>query len=314
MNILVTGSTGLVGSNLVKEVFNRKLEYKHNWIFTNSKTCDVMILSDIKKQLSSNNIDIVIHLAAKVGGIKANKENQLEFLHINAFTSLNMMYAINEYRPNAKLITTLSTCIYPEKLDPGFYPLWEDLIEDGPPQPTNEGYAVGKRLLYSLVKLYNREHRTKHVGLIPSNLYGPGDHFDSPDAHFLAAMISKIKTAQRSDSKTIKLMGNGKPYRQFTYVEDLVNAILACVDKPDISGFFNIATPESKTIRELAEIALKVTGNSGINLEFDAEDGLTGQYNKDVSANKFDSVFGKLNYTSLEDGIKKTWDWYNNAN
>lgn len=309
MNILVTGSTGLVGSCLVDRVFRK--DKINNWTFTNSQSCDLLIKTYLHTELIKCKPDIIVHLAGRVGGIKANKENQLKFLNENAIMALNIMNMSYNFNPNIKIITTLSTCIYPEKLDPGFYPLWEDLIEDGPPQPTNEGYAVGKRLLYSLVKLYNREHNTKHVGLIPSNLYGPGDHFDSPDAHFLAAMISKIKKCVDSGSKTIKLMGNGKPYRQFTYVEDLVTAILACVDKPDISGFFNIATPESKTIRELAEIALKVTGNSGINLEFDAEDGLTGQYNKDVSANKFDSTFGKLNYTSLEDGIRKTWDFYN---
>lgn len=309
MNILVTGSTGLVGSCLVDRVFRK--DKLHNWTFSNSQTCNLFKKVEILQILNQTTPDIIIHLAGRVGGIKANKENQLAFLNDNATMSLNLMNMSYFVNPNIKVITMLSTCIYPEKLDPGFYPLWEDLIEDGPPQPTNEGYAVGKRLLYSLVKLYNREHNTKHVGLIPSNLYGPGDHFDSPDAHFLAAMISKIKKCVDSGSNTIKLMGNGKPYRQFTYVEDLVTAILACVDKPDISGFFNIATPESKTIRELAEIALKVTGNSGINLEFDAEDGLTGQYNKDVSANKFDSTFGKLNYTSLEDGIRKTWDFYN---
>lgn len=311
MNILVTGSTGLVGSNLVKEVFKRKLDNSHNWTFTNSLSCDLLIKTYIHTALIKYNPDIIIHLAGRVGGIKANKENQLKFLNDNAQMSLNIMNTSYQFNSNIKVITTLSTCIYPEKMDEGFYPLWEDLIEDGPPQPTNEGYAVGKRLLYSLIKLYNQEHGTKHVGLIPSNLYGPGDHFDTPDSHFLASMISKIKKCVESGSNTIKLMGNGKPYRQFTYIDDLVNAILMCVEQTDMSGFFNIATPENKTIRELAEISLKQCGASGINLEFDVEDGLSGQYRKDVSANKFDSTFGRLDYTSLEDGINKTWRWYN---
>lgn len=311
MNILVTGSTGLVGTNLVLEVFKRKLDLKHNWTFSGREAGNLLDKSEVCALLARTEPDIIIHLAGRVGGIKANKENQIAFLNDNAIMSLNLMNMSYLNNPNVKVITTLSTCIYPEKMDEGFYPLWEELIEDGPPQPTNEGYAVGKRLLYSLIKLYNQEHGTKHVGLIPSNLYGPGDHFDSPDSHFLASMISKIRKAKESGSNTIKLLGNGKPYRQFTYVYDLVSAILTCVSKPEISGFFNLATPENKTIRELAEIALQQCDASGINLEFDVEDGLTGQYRKDVSANKFDSAFGKLYYTSLENGIKNTWNWYN---
>lgn len=310
MNILVTGSTGLVGSSLLDKVFRLK-DSRHTWAFSNSKTCNLFLKKEIKQTLLKTEPDIIIHLAGKVGGIKANKENQIRFLNENALMSLNIINAAYDWNPNIKIISTLSTCIYPESLDDSLYPLNEEVIEVGPPQPTNEGYAVGKRLLYSLIKLYNQEYGTKHVGLIPSNLYGPGDHFDSQDSHFLAAMISKIKKAKESGSSKIRLLGDGKPYRQFTYVDDLVQAILRCIEKPEIFGFFNIATPENKTIRELAEIALQQCGASGINLEFDVEDGLSGQYRKDVSANKFDSTFGKLNYTPLEEGIRKTWNWYN---
>lgn len=310
MNILVTGSTGLVGGCL-RSVVN--FDKKHNWTFSNSKSCNLFDVSQICKQVARSNPDIVIHLAGKVGGIKANKEHQIEFLNSNAMMALNLVNSCYYINPEIKIITTLSTCIYPEKLTDCLYPLPEEVIECGSPQPTNEGYAVGKRLLYSLIKLYNQEEGTKHVGLIPSNLYGPGDHFDSPDSHFLAAVISKIRKAKSSGDSSIKLLGDGKPYRQFTYVKDLVDGILRCVDNPDISGFFNLATPENKSIRELAEIALRQCDASGIKLEFDVEDGLSGQYRKDVSANKFDSVFGEMKYTTLEYGIKQTWEWYTNA-
>ena len=307
MNILVTGGTGLVGKCLQSNI----CDSEHNWVFHNSSSMNMFDVSQICKQIAKTRPDIIIHLAGRVGGIKSNKENQLRFLNENAMLALNLMNSCYYIDPNIKVIATLSTCIYPETLQESLYPILEEYIELGPPQPTNEGYAVGKRLLYSLIKLYNQEHGTRHVGLIPSNLYGPGDHFDSPDSHFLASMISKIRKAKESGSNSIKLMGDGKPYRQFTFTPDLVTAILRCVNQPDISGFFNIATPENKTIRELAEVALRQCDASEIKLEFDVEDGLSGQYRKDVSANKFDSTFGKLNYTTLEEGITRTWNWYN---
>lgn len=311
--VMITGCTGLVGQNLMDNIFSDNSKYypKFTWLPTSRQSLDLTDISDVERFIDQKRPDIIIHLAGRVGGIKENKENQISFLNENALMSLSIMNGAYRVNPKIKVITTLSSCIYPAKLDDGFYPLWEDIIEDGKAEETNEGYAVGKRLLYSLIKLYNREHGTSHVGLIPSNLYGPYDHFDSPKSHFLTALLSKISLAKENGDTKLKLLGDGTPLRQFTYVGDLVDAILLCLDNLDKSGFYNVATPENLSIRQMAEIALKVCDAEDLELEFSVEDGLSGVYRKDVSANKFYSDFGKDNYVTLEQGLKQTWKWYN---
>lgn len=309
--ILVLGARGFVGTNLAEYACSNP---EHQFRFLSSKDCNLSVMSEFNTHVELFKPDVVINLAAKVGGIQKNVKSQIEFLECNADISLNVMRVLGRYHPNVRLIAILSTCIYPEKVAEEKYPMTEEMLEDGRPQPTNYGYAVGKRLMASLIKVYNENSGTNHVGLIPSNLYGPNDHFNSPDSHFVTSLIGKIDAAITSGDTSITLMGDGKPYRQFTYVKDLIRAIMFMVDNPQLSGFYNVATPESLTVKEIAEISLNVCGANHLNLQFTVEDGLSGQYKKDVTANKLGLVFPELKYTSLNDGILQTWNWYNDAN
>lgn len=311
--ILVTGGNGFVGQNL------RKYLEEYNAYFVNSVDYDLTNAEDVYSLFCKHEPEIVIHLAANVGGIKYNTENQYKLLFDNAIMAMNIFREVEDIRrselKNIRIISCLSTCIYPEKMPDYCYPMKEECIEEGPPQPSNYGYAVGKRLLYSLTKIAN-ESGAKHTCLIPSNLYGPKDNFSFDKGHFVSCLVSKIYEANLAFKKTgekqvIPMFGDGTPLRQFTYVDDFCLAIMNAVEQKK-PGFYNVATPENLSVREIAETANGLLGGKHISFDFSVDKSLSGQYRKDVTSDKFDTEFGKLAYTPLSEGLVRTYKWYSN--
>ena len=295
--ILITGGSGLVGKHLQK--------YFPEAIYLNSKECDLLDTEKTCNFFKKIQPQTVIHLAAKVGGILDNIKNPVDFFEENILINTNTLKAT--YLCGApKFIGMLSTCIYPDTFKKHEYPIKENMLHYGPPTPTNFAYGYAKRCLSVQIDSYNKQFNTKYSSLIPCNLYSEYDHFDGDKAHFLPSLIKKIYEAKYKNEKYIQLLGSGKPLRQFMYAEDLAKAIALCINY-DNSFSYNICTPENKSIKEIAEIALKSCNAEHLKIKWDKTKP-DGQLRKDASSDKFLKDFPNFKFTSLFEGIQKTYN------
>jgi GDP-L-fucose synthase len=298
--ILVTGGSGLVGRHL-KEILPDA-----NYI--SSKDYNLISENDVKN-LCEQGWDHIIHLAARVGGIIENINFPAEFIEQNLLmNTLLLKYArLNEV---PRLTAILSTCIYPDVFDN--YPLTEEDLHKGAPQKSNFAYAIAKRSLAVQIDSYNKQYQTKYNYLIPCNLFGEYDKIDEQKSHYLTALLGKIIKAEREGKTQIKLLGTGKPLRQFMYGGDLARTIKHCIDN-DLHESFNVAVDENRTIREIAEIALKACDKENFELIFD-QISPDGQFRKDVSNVKMKSFLPDFQFTPLEDGIRRVFRFYKENN
>lgn len=297
MKILVTGGSSMVGKHLQK-IFPQAT-------YLTSKDCDLTDALQTENLFSKIRPNTVIHLAAKVGGIMDNIKNPVNFFEQNIYINTNVLKS--SYQNNvSKFIGVLSTCIYPDKLQENEYPIEENKLHNGPPTPTNFAYGYAKRCLAVQIDAYNQQFNTKYSYLIPCNLYSEYDHFEGDKAHFLSSLINKIIIAKKTNQKSINLFGSGTPLRQFMYAEDLAKAIKLTIDEENFFSY-NIATPENKSILEIAQIALKACDAEDLILNFDRSKP-DGQFRKDASSKKFLDKYSNFQYTSLFEGIKKIYN------
>ncbi len=246
--ILITGSSGMLGMDLVK-----RLNFK---VFTpNRKNLNLFDFNKIKKYLKKNKINFVIHCAAKVGGIQDNVNNQLEYLVDNLNINKNIIMA--SYECGIKnFINISSSCVYPKNYNSK---LREEFIFKGNFEPTNEGYAVSKFLSIEICKFISQKKNYNYKTLIPTNLYGPGDNYDLEKSHLLAAIIRKLYEAKKKNIKNIEIWGDGKAKREFMYVSDLSSAILFSLKYFDkIPNILNIGTGVDYTVKNYYKIASKI--------------------------------------------------------
>jgi GDP-L-fucose synthase len=297
--ILVTGGSGLVGRHL-KDILPEAT-------YLSSKEFDLTAEADVKN-LFSENWDHVVHLAARVGGILDNMKYPSDFIEQNVLmNTLVVKYARFAHVP--RLTAVLSSCIFPDISER--YPMTEEDLHLGPPQKTNFAYAIAKRTLAVQIDASNQQYLTNYNYLIPCNLYGEYDRFDEFRSHYLTALLGKIVKAEDEGAKCIKLLGTGKPLRQFMYAADLARVIHQTIHQ-DICASFIVATNENRSIREIAEIALEVTGHGDLELLFDTN-APDGQFRKDVANSKMMSLFPEFQFTALSDGIKRVYDHYTKA-
>jgi GDP-L-fucose synthase len=295
-NILVTGGSGLVGRHLRK--------YLPDAVYLSSKDFDLRSEEEVRRLFTSK-WNRVIHLAARVAGILDNRSRPAEFLEDNLLINTVVLKYARESGVR-RFTAILSTCIYPDVANN--YPMTEEMIHDGPPQATNFGYAISKRTLAAHIDACNTQYGTSYNYLIPCNLYGEFDKIDKNKSHFVTALLVKILEAERNVSGKINLLGTGKPLRQFMHAEDLAKVIAQCV-KRDATQSFNVAVSENLSIREIAEIALKATGNEGISIDFDST-GPDGQFRKDVSNAKMLEIFPGFEFTGLAEGLARVYSYY----
>ncbi len=294
--ILVTGGSGLVGRHL-KEILPEAT-------YISSKDFDLRSETDVKN-LCEQGWEHIVHLAARVGGIIENISFPAEFIEQNLLmNTLLLKYARLNDVP--RLSAILSTCIYPDVYEN--YPLMEEDLHMGAPQKTNFAYAIAKRSLAVQIDSYNQQYNTKYNYLIPCNLFGEYDKVDEKRSHYLTALLGKIIKAERDGTTKINLLGTGKPLRQFMYGGDLAKTIKYCIDK-DIHASFNVAVDENRSIREIAEIALKACGMEKFELIFD-QTSPDGQFRKDVSNARMKSFLPDFTLTPLEAGIRKVYEFY----
>jgi len=293
--ILVTGGSGLVGTCLKKIISNA--------VYVTSKDYNLTKENDVQKMFIDHKPDVVIHLAAKVGGIIDNINHPAEYFTENVL--MNTLLIDYSYKNNVtQFLGILSTCIYPDTVES--YPLNEEDLHLGPPTITNFSYGYSKRCMAVQIDSYNQQYGTKYNYLIPCNLYGDNDKNDINKSHFVTALIKKIYEANKNNSDHITLFGDGTPFRQFLHASDLANIIKLVIDN-NIVESFNVATTENYSIKEIAEIALKSCNSSNLAINFDTTKP-NGQYRKDVSIKKLNTLFPEYSPISLSDGIKNIYN------
>ena len=294
MKILVTGGSGMLGKHL-KELYP-------DAIFISSRDYNLVKECEVKAMFKYHQPDIVIHAAAKVGGILDNINRPAEYFEDNVLMNTLLIKYSHKYNIK-RFIGILSTCIYP---DINYrYPMLEEDMFLGPPTLTNFSYGYAKRAMAVQIDAYNQQYGTNYNYLIPCNLYSEYDNFENENkSHFLTALLKKIKLAEESNSTTIELFGTGKPQRQFMYSGDLAQIIKLSIDN-DIYANLNVATEENLTIEEMALTAINCL-NPKLEIQYKPNTP-DGQLRKDVSIQKFKKYFPEFKFTTLEEGIKKVY-------
>jgi|TARA_R100000081_G_C4819349_1_gene178144 GDP-L-fucose synthase len=292
MRIVVTGGSGLVGKHLQ--------EILPDAFYLSSKDCDLTDIKKVRWMISSYTPDVVVHLAAKVGGIQDNLKYPADYFDDNVLINTNIVKVCKEYNVK-RFIGILSTCIYPSVVDN--YPMTEEDLFIGPPPPSNFSYGYAKRCLAVQIDAYNKQFNTEYNYLIPCNLYGDYDNLHNENKmHFITALLNKIR---KSQDNSLHLLGTGKPLRQFMYAGDLAKIIKKVIDN-NITESFNVAPDFNYSINEMAEMALEVT-NKKYNIIYSKPE-LDGQFRKDVSNKKLRNIFPDFKFTDLKTGIKQVYD------
>ena len=289
--ILVTGGSGLVGKHL-KDIMP-------DATYIGSKDCDLTDVTQVDALMDFFRPKIVVHLAARVGGIVDNINHPVEYLEENIMMNNNVLKKCHEYKVD-KLISILSTCIYPDVVDT--YPLKEEDLFNGPPPPDNFSYAMSKRCMATHIDSYVKQYKKKWCYLIPCNLYGEHDKYEEHHSHFVSALIKKIYEA----TDTVEIWGTGKPLRQFMHAEDLAKVIVYMIEN-DIVDNFNVAPNYVYSIEEMTKIGMESCGKGDLEIVYDSTKP-DGQYRKDVDSSKLISVMEGFEFITLEEGIKRVYD------
>lgn len=295
--IVVTGGSGLVGKYLKK--------YLPDAIFLSSKDFDLTTEVGVRNMYLKYKPDIVVHLAAKVGGIIDNINKPAEYYTENVM--MNTLLVDYAYKMNVKrFIGILSTCIFPDVMET--YPMKEEDLHLGPPTMTNFSYGYAKRSLAVQIDSYNKQYNTKYQYLTPCNLYGIGDKDHESNSHFITALVKKIFDAKQNNEKSITLFGDGSPLRQFMFADDFAKIIHHVIDN-EIYDSFNVAGNENLSIKEMANIALNSCESEFLDINWDSSKP-NGQHRKDVSIEKLKSLLPNFNPLSLSEGIKMVYNSY----
>jgi GDP-L-fucose synthase len=295
MKIIITGGSGMVGRSLQK--------YLPSATYISSKDYNLTLREGIQSMLIKESPDVIIHLAAKVGGIMDNINKPAEYFDDNILMNTQII-KYSHLHGIKRFIGILSTCAYPDIVPD--YPMTEQDLHFGPPTSTNFSYGYAKRSMAVQIDAYNKQYNTKYQYLIPCNLYGEFDKYGD-NSHFVAALIKKIHNAKINNEDKIILFGDGSPLRQFMHSDDLAFIIDYCI-KNEIYDNMNISVSDNLSIKQIAEIALKACDAEYLNIEFDINKP-NGQYRKDVSINLLKQKIPSFNPINLYNGIKKTYNY-----
>jgi len=297
MKILITGGHGMVGKSLQKLI--KKTE-ENKFIFLSSKDCDLRNIEECKIVFQRYQPDYIIHLAANVGGLYKNINNNAGMMVDNMKINENVLEMCDKFNVD-KGIFCLSSCVYPHS--PKCYPMTEDMIHDGPPHPSNEGYGYSKRFLEIQCRNYNKSGK-KYMCVSPVNLYGENDNFSLENGHVVASLIRKFYIAKYTNTPVF-VCGDGTPLRQFVFVDDFAKIIIELIDNDNVT-LINIANDEI-TINDLVEILKKIFNYHDVIYDTSKSNGCL---KKTVSNEYFSKIFTDFKFTHIYEGILRTVNWF----
>jgi GDP-L-fucose synthase len=298
--VFVAGHKGLAGSAICRRLAREGYD---NVILSGRRELDLRDQAAVDRFFSQVQPEFVFLAAAKVGGIAANSSYPAEFLYENLAIQNNVIHSAWQSGVE-KLLFLGSSCIYP-KLAP--QPIKEEYLLTGPLEPTNEWYAIAKIAGIKMAQAYRKQYGFNAVSLMPTNLYGAGDNFDLEKSHVLPALMRKFHEAKIAGAPEVVVWGSGSPRREFLHVDDLADAAVFLMRNYNDPGIINVGTGSDVTIRELAEIVQRVTGYEG-RLVFDTTRP-DGTPRKLLDVSKL-AALGWQARVKLEDGIARTYEWY----
>lgn len=297
MKILITGGTGMVGTAF------REVETKHELIFVGSMDYNLIDFQSVYSMISKIKPDAIIHLAAKVGGIKANMDYLGDFYKDNVLMNTNLLEAARIFKVK-KVISLLSTCVYPDKVQ---YPLTEDQIHNGPPNQSNYAYAYAKRMLDIQSQAYRTQYGCNFITAVPNNLFGENDNFNLESSHVLPAIIRKMYEAKLKN-ENVTLWGDGSPLREFTYSKDLAKVLLFLFDRYDEPEPINIGNTHEVSIRDAAKMIADILEFKG-SIIWDTTKP-KGQLRKPSDNSKLLGLgWQRKNYTDFRKALTETCKW-----
>tara|TARA_R100000030_G_scaffold92719_1_gene78441 strand:+ start:87 stop:1016 length:930 start_codon:yes stop_codon:yes gene_type:complete len=299
--VYVAGNTGLVGSAIVRMLHRKGYT---NILSSPSSYWDLRRQDDVGRFFQVNQPEYVYLAAAKVGGIGANRDYPAHFIYDNLMIQSNIINAARKFGVK-KLIFLGSSCIYPKMCE---QPIKEEYLMTGPLEPTNDAYAIAKIAGIKMCQAYRKQYGFNAISLMPTNLYGPKDNFDRETSHVLPALIGKFSDAKKNGDVSVTCWGDGSPMREFLHVDDLAEACFTCMKYYDSPEPINVGTGEDVTIKQLAETIAKIVGYDQL-INWDTSKP-NGTPRKVLNVDKIKTL-GWEPKISLEEGIKSTYEWYN---
>ena len=300
-NVLVTGGAGFLGSALVKQLAEAGAERERIRI-PRSREMDLRSWDNCLKAVQDT--DLVIHLAARVGGIGFNRKYPARLFYDNAIMGIQLMEAARLAGVD-KFVAVGTVCAYP-KFTP--VPFREEDLWNGYPEETNAPYGLAKKMLLVQSQAYRQEYGFNSIYLLPVNLYGPGDNFDPDSSHVIPALIKKFVKAVRDGQRIVEVWGTGAASREFLYVDDAANGVLLAAERYNKPEPLNIGSGKEIRIRDLVDLIAGLIGYDGeIRWDTSKPDGQPRRY-LDVSRAKREFEF--VAETDFEEGLRQTIDWY----
>ncbi|OGP10848.1 MAG: GDP-fucose synthetase [Deltaproteobacteria bacterium RIFCSPLOWO2_12_FULL_43_16] len=299
--VTVTGGSGFLGSFVVEKLKQRGCK---DIFIPKSEDYDLIENEACKRLYKDAKPDVVIHLAARVGGIGANRENPGKFFYENLMMGVQMMEQGRLFGLG-KFVALGTICAYP-KFTP--VPFKEEDLWDGYPEETNAPYGLAKKMLLVQSQAYRMQYGFNSIYLLPVNLYGPRDNFDPKSSHVIPALIKKCVDAMEKDEPSITVWGTGKATREFLYVEDCAEGIVLASEKYDKSEPINLGAGFEISIKELVTLIVGITGFKG-DIVWDSTKP-DGQPRRSLDTSKAKAEFGFEAKTGFEEGVKRTIDWY----
>jgi GDP-L-fucose synthase len=299
--ICVTGGAGFLGTYLIEDIKQRGAQDIFVPTFENY---DLVDPDAIERMLDDSNPDVIIHLAAHVGGIGANRDHPAEFFYDNLMMGVQLMHQAYE-RGVEKFVAIGTVCAYP-KFTP--VPFKEDDLWKGYPEETNAPYGLAKKMLLVQSQAYREQYGFNSIFLLPVNLYGPGDNFNPRTSHVIPALIRKCVEAKEEGKDHIVVWGDGSPTREFIYVEDAARGIALATERYNQSDPVNIGSGFEISIKDLVEKIAKIIGFEG-DLVWDISKP-NGQPRRALDTSRAKERFGFTAWTDFDEGLKKTIDWY----
>jgi GDP-L-fucose synthase len=298
--VTVTGGRGFLGSHV-----SRLLESEGARVFAfSSRDYDLTKQAEVARMYADQQPELVIHLAARVGGIGANRDNPGSFFYDNAVMGIEIL---EQARHNhvQKVVQVGTVCAYP-KFAP--IPFSEDDLWNGYPEETNAPYGLAKKMLLVQAQAYRQQYGFNAIYLLPVNLYGPGDNIDLNNSHVIPALIRKCVDARESGAPSIEVWGTGTPTREFLYVEDAARAIVLAAERYNGADPVNVGSSEEISIKELTELIVELTGFNGQVVWNRSKP--DGQPRRKLNVDRALNEFGFKSSTPFRKGLQETIRWY----